>query len=81
MTGNSVAWVRRFGVQSMLRVIRATEEDALGLEVAKATELNTKYGWDNVRGEWITTLEIARSALLGSARGGALASAGAFAIA
>ena len=50
MTGNSVAWVRRWGVSSVLRVIRTTEEDALGLEVAKATELKAKYGWDHVRG-------------------------------
>ena len=50
MTGKSVGWVRRWGVASVLRVIRTTEEDALGLEVAKTTELKAKYGWQNVRG-------------------------------
>ena len=50
MTGKSVGWVRRWGVQSVLQVIRTTEENALGLEVAKTTELKAKHGWQNVRG-------------------------------
>ena len=50
MTGNSVAWVRRWGVQSVQEWIRTTEESALGLEIAKATELKARYGWHNVRG-------------------------------
>ena len=39
MCGNSVAWVRRWGVSSVIQCIRTTEESALGLEVAKTTEL------------------------------------------
>ena len=34
----------------MLEVIRTTEADALGLEVAKTTWLKAKRGWQNVRG-------------------------------
>ena len=30
MTCNSVAWVRRWGVTSVLQVVRTTEEDDLG---------------------------------------------------
>ena len=50
MCSKTVAWVKRFGVKSVLRVFRTCEEDALGLEVAKATELKAKHGWQNVRG-------------------------------
>ena len=50
MCGNSVAWVRRWGVSSVIQCIRTTEESALGLEVAKTTELKAKHGWQNVRG-------------------------------
>ena len=50
MCSKTVAWVKRFGVKSVLRVFRTCEEDALGLEVAKATELKAKYGRQNVRG-------------------------------
>ena len=35
---------------SVLQVVRTTEEDALGLEVAKTTWLKAKRGWHNVRG-------------------------------
>ena len=45
MTGKSVEWVKRWGVNSVLQVIRTTEEDALGLEVAKCTWLKAKRGW------------------------------------
>ena len=50
MTGKSVEWVRRYGVNSVLEVIRTTEADALGLEVAKTTFMKAKRGWQNVRG-------------------------------
>ena len=50
MTGVSCAWVRRFGVLTVLDTLRTTEEGALGLEIAKCTELKVKFGWDNVRG-------------------------------
>ena len=49
-TGKSVEWVRRWGVASVLQVVRTTQEDALGLEIAKATWLKAKKGWQNVRG-------------------------------
>ena len=48
MTGKSVEWVKRWGVNSVLQVVRTTEEDALGLEVAKITWLKAKRGWQNV---------------------------------
>ena len=57
MTGVSCAWVRRFGVLTVLDTLRTTEEGALGLEIAKCTELKVKFGWDNVRGGWITIQE------------------------
>ena len=50
MAGVSCAWVRRFGVLIVLDTLRTTEEGALGLEIAKCTELKVKFGWDNVRG-------------------------------
>ena len=50
MTGKTVGWVKRWGVCSVIQCIRTTEESALGLEVAKATELKLKHGWQNVRG-------------------------------
>ena len=50
MTENSVAWVKRWGVRSVVECIRTTEQDALGLEVGKTTELAIKYGIQNVRG-------------------------------
>ena len=50
MTGVSCAWVRRFGVLTVLDTLRTTEEGALGLDIAKCTELKVKYGWGNVRG-------------------------------
>ena len=50
MTGKTVGWVKRWGVASVIQCIRTTEESALGLEVAKTTELKLKYGWQNVRG-------------------------------
>ena len=31
MTGKSVEWVRRWGVVSVLQVVRTTEEDAVGV--------------------------------------------------
>lgn len=34
----------------MMQCIRTTEESALGLEVAKTTELKLKHGWQHVRG-------------------------------
>ena len=49
MTGDSCAWVRRFGVLTVLDTLRTTEEGALGLEVAKCTEYKVRYGWDNVK--------------------------------
>ena len=49
-TQNSVAWVRRWGFVSVVQVIRTTEENALGLEIAKTTEWKAKWGWQNVRG-------------------------------
>ena len=49
-TGKSVEWVRRWGVASVLQVVRTTQEDALGLEIAKSTWLKAKKGWQNVRG-------------------------------
>ena len=48
IAGKYAGWVRRWGVQSVLQVIRTTEENALGLEVAKTTELKANHGWQNV---------------------------------
>ena len=50
MTGSNVGWVKRWGVSSVIQCIRTTEESALGLEVAKTTELKARHGWQNVRG-------------------------------
>ena len=50
MTEKSVAWVKRWGVRSVVECIRTTEQDTLGLEVGKTTELAIKYGIQNVRG-------------------------------
>ena len=50
MTGRSVEWVRRWGVSSVIQCHRTTPDSALGLEVAKCTELKAKHGWQNVRG-------------------------------
>ena len=42
ITGKSVEWVRRWGVCSVLQVVRTTEEDALGCEVDNTTWLKAK---------------------------------------
>ena len=50
MMGKTCAWVRRFGVATVMDTLRTTEAGALGLEIAKTTEYKCKYGWDHVRG-------------------------------
>ena len=50
MTGRSVEWVGRRGVASVIQCIRTTADSALGLEIAKTTELKAKHGWQHVRG-------------------------------
>ena len=50
MMNKTVGWVKRWGVSSVIQCIRTTVESALGLEVAKTTELKAKHGWQNVRG-------------------------------
>ena len=50
MTGRTCAWVKRYGVTTVMDTLRTTEEGALGLEIAKTTELKCKFGWDRVRG-------------------------------
>lgn len=49
-TGKSVEWVSRWGVSSVVQCFRTTHDSALGLEVAKCTELKAKHGWQDVRG-------------------------------
>ena len=50
MNSSTSAWVKRWGVQSVMRCIRTTEDDALGLEIGICTELKAKKGWQYVRG-------------------------------
>ena len=65
MTGRSVEWVGRRGVASVIQCIRTTADSALGLEVAKTTELKAKHGWQHVRGVLITILTTALSRNIG----------------
>ena len=47
----STEWVRRWGgAKREVTTRRTTAEDRCGAEVAMATEMKCKYGWNNVRG-------------------------------
>ena len=79
MMNKTVGWVRRWGVSSVIQCIRTTEESALGLEVAKTTELKAKHGWQNVRGGGRQQpTGFTRSPILGSASSRPLPTSGAF---